>query len=212
VWAALDVDLAARALAPLGLPVIVARSAAPDRLAYLQRPDLGRALAPESVATLRAAAPAAGCDVALVLADGLSAVAAQRHGPALLAALVPRLHAAGLSVGPLCLAAQARVALADHVGAALGARLAVMLLGERPGLGAPDSLGAYLVHGPRPGRTDAERNCVSNVRPEGLAIEHAAELLVWLAVEALRRGLSGVALKDERALPRPVAPPALRDG
>lgn len=199
VWSALDVERAARDLGGLGLPVLSLRSAAPDRRAYLQRPDLGRRLAPESEGALRAGGRA-GSDVVLLLADGLSATAAQRHGPALVHALVPRLRASGLAVGPLCVVEQARVAIEDEVGAALGARLAIVLLGERPGLGAPDSLGAYLVHGPRPGRTDAERNCVSNVRPEGLPIGAAAELLAWLCVEAIRRGLSGVALKDERGL------------
>jgi ethanolamine ammonia-lyase small subunit len=131
----------------------------------------------------------------------------QRHGPALLAALLPRLQARGLAVGPLCLVEQGRVAVEDPVGAALGAKLAVVLLGERPGLGSPDSLGAYLVHGPRPGRTDAERNCVSNVRPDGLPIAAAAEAIDWLVGEALRRGLSGVGLKDERALPPAPSPP-----
>jgi len=201
VWSALDTELLERDLRDLdmGLPVLRLRSAAADRQTYLQRPDLGRRLAPESEACLARAA-SRGCDVALLIADGLSATAAHRHGPPLCAALVSRLRERGLGVGPLCLVAQARVAIEDPIGAALGAKLAVILIGERPGLLSPDSLGAYLVHGPRPGRTDADRNCVSNIRPEGLPIEAAAELIAWLAVEALRRGLSGVALKDERGL------------
>jgi ethanolamine ammonia-lyase small subunit len=204
VWSALDVDRLAAELAPLGLPLLRLASAAPDRATYLRRPDLGRRLDGASRAALAAAAPPGGCDVALLVADGLSATAAQRHAPPLLADLVPRLRAAGLSLGPLALVRQGRVAVQDEVGGALGARLAVILLGERPGLSSPDGLGAYLVHGPRPGRTDAERNCVSNVRPQGLAVAAAAALLAWLAVEALRRGLSGVPLKDERGrLPGP---------
>ena len=201
VWSALDEDALERGLRAVGLeaPVLRLRSAAPDRQTFLQRPDLGRRLAPESEARLAAFAPHA-CDVVLVLADGLSATATHRHGPALAAALSRRLRARGLSLGPVCLVSQARVAIEDPIGAALGARLALILLGERPGLLSPDSLGAYLVHGPRPGRTDADRNCVSNVRPEGLPVDAAAELVAWLAAEALRRGLSGVALKDERGL------------
>lgn len=202
VWSALDLDRLERELAAAGvaLPVVRARSQAPDRATYLVRPDLGRRLAAEDEARLRAAAPAGGCDVALVLGDGLSAAATQAHAPALAAALVAGWRGLGLRAGPVALVEQARVGVMDGVGAALGARLAVILLGERPGLGAPDSLGAYLVLGPRPGRTDAERNCVSNVRPEGLPVPAAAALLGWLCAEALRRGLSGVALKDERAL------------
>jgi ethanolamine ammonia-lyase small subunit len=211
VWSALDEDALERDLRAAGLaaPVLRLRSAAPDRQTYLQRPDLGRRLAPESEARLAAFAPH-GFDVVLVLADGLSATAARRHGPALAAALAARLRAQGLVLGPLCVASQARVAIEDAIGAALGAKLAVILLGERPGLLSPDSLGAYLVHGPRPGRTDADRNCVSNVRPEGLPLDAAAELVTWLAVEALRRGLSGVVLKDER-LAAGSAPPRLVD-
>jgi ethanolamine ammonia-lyase small subunit len=200
VWSALDLERLAADLEPLGLPCLRLASAAPDRATYLRRPDLGRRLADRDRARLAAAAPPGGCDVALAVADGLSATAAQRHAPALLAELLPRLAAAGLTVGPLALVVQGRVAVEDEIGAALGARAAVILLGERPGLSSPDSLGAYLVHGPRPGRTDAERNCVSNVRPEGLPPAAAAALIAWLAAEALRRGLSGVDLKDERAL------------
>jgi ethanolamine ammonia-lyase small subunit len=202
VWSELDLDRLEADLAGLPPPRLRLATQAADRQAYLQRPDLGRRLDAASEARLSAAAPPGGCDVALVVGDGLSATAAQRHAPALLLALAPRLAARGLSLGPLALVRQARVAVEDRIGAALGARLALILLGERPGLGAPDSLGAYLVHRPRAGATDADRNCVSNVRPEGLPIAAAAELLDHLVAEALRRGLSGVALKDERpALP-----------
>jgi len=138
--------------------------------------------------------------VAVVLADGLSATAANTHGLPLLRLLLPRLQAAGLRLGPLVVAEQARVALADEVGQLLGARPVLMLLGERPGLSAPDSLGAYFTLGPRPGLTDEARNCVSNIRPAGLPYATAAEKLAWLLGESLWRGISGVALKDEAGL------------
>jgi ethanolamine ammonia-lyase small subunit len=172
-------------------------SCAPDRAAYLRRPDWGRELDAASVAALQAIADGP-VDLAIVLGDGLSAVALQRHAPPLLAALRPLL-APGLRLAPLVIAGQARVALADAVGALLQARLVLMLLGERPGLSSPDSLGAYLTHQPRIGRNDAERNCVSNIRPEGLAPAIAAQRLAWLLHESLRRRLSGVALKDDSA-------------
>jgi len=200
VWAELDLDRLEADLAPLGLPVLRLASLAPDRATYLRRPDLGRQVDVASAARLAQAAPPGGCDVALVLGDGLSAIAVQQHAPGLAAALVAGLRAAGLAPGPVSLVQQARVAVEDPVGVALRARAAIILIGERPGLGSPDSLGAYLVFGPRPGRTDAERNCVSNVRPDGLAIGAAADLIGWLVGEALRRGLTGVALKDERGL------------
>jgi ethanolamine ammonia-lyase small subunit len=199
VWTELDLARMEADLGPLGLKVVRLASRAPDRVTYLRRPDLGRRLDQASEARLAAARSPDGCDLAVVIGDGLSATAAQRHAPALASALVTGLRARGLRPGPLALVAQARVAVEDPIGAALGARAAVILLGERPGLGSADSLGAYLVFGPRPGRTDAERNCVSNVRPEGLPIPAAAELLLWLVGEALRRGLTGVELKDERA-------------
>jgi ethanolamine ammonia-lyase small subunit len=139
-----------------------------------------------------------------VIADGLSALAVQRHAAPLVAALraiAPELW----SRAAVVVALQARVALGDEVGARLGAALVALLVGERPGLGSPDSLGVYLTFSPRPGRTDAERNCVSNVRPAGLSYEEAARRVSWLAAAALARGLTGVALKDESgaALPAP---------
>lgn len=194
---ALDVPALVAALAAMGLETVAVRSAAPDRAVYLQRPDLGRRLDPDArdrLVALRADLPP---DAAIVVADGLSARAAQSHAALVLAALVPKLVDEGWHLAPVVVAEQARVALGDEIGAALGARLVVVLLGERPGLTAPDSLGAYLTWDPRPGRTDAERNCVSNIRPEGLLPALAADTLGYLMLEAARRRLSGVALKDD---------------
>lgn len=188
-------------LAPLGHPVVHARSAAPDRRAYLIRPDLGRRLEEGSARELAASRPAEDVDLSVTLSDGLSALAAHRQIPDLLRELLPLLGRSGFSVAPLVVVPLARVAIQDEVGALQNARAALILLGERPGLGSPDSLGAYLVFGPRVGRTDAERNCVSNIRPEGLAPAGAAELIHYLITESLRRRLSGVALKDERTPP-----------
>ena len=200
VWAELDLDRLEADLAPMNLPVLRVASSASDRATYLRRPDLGRRLDEASATRLIHAAPPGGCDVAVIIGDGLSAIAAQAHAPALAKDLVARLRARGLRPGPLTLVRQARVAAEDPIGAGLGARAAIILLGERPGLGSPDSLGAYLVFGPRSGRTDAQRNCVSGIRPEGHPVPAAAELLGWLVGEALRRGLTGVELKDERGL------------
>ncbi|WP_193210674.1 ethanolamine ammonia-lyase subunit EutC [Luteolibacter marinus] len=181
-----------------GRPVLLARSQAPDRATYLQRPDLGRQLDPDSLARLSAAR--ADHDLAIILADGLSATAAHRQGPPLLAALLPLLET--WSLAPLIIAPFARVALQDPIGHALGARASLILLGERPGLGAPDSLGAYLVHGPVPGNTDAMRNCVSNIRPAGLPPAAAARRIAWLLEQSRRLGFSGVDLKDRSDAPR----------
>ncbi len=197
VHRALDADGLGDALAVAGLESLQVRSAAPDRATYLQRPDLGRRLEPASRAALAAAAAPDGVNAALVVADGLSAGAAQSHAPPLLAALVPRLRDAGWRLAPAVVAVQARVALGDEIGTLLRARLVLVLLGERPGLSAPHSLGAYLTWDPRPGRTDAERNCVSNIRPEGLAPTLAAGRLYHLMLEAARRRLSGVTLKAD---------------
>jgi ethanolamine ammonia-lyase small subunit len=138
--------------------------------------------------------------LAIVVSDGLSALAAERHAPALLAALVPKLKTDDWKLAPIVVACFGRVALQDEVGEILGAQIALMLIGERPGLGSPDSLGAYLVFAPRLGNTDANRNCVSNVRPEGLPYESAAKTLYYLLSESRRKRLSGVQLKDQRVL------------
>lgn len=176
----------------LGLPAQVVESAASDRTTYLTRPDLGRQLSPASAASLSAEVP---CDLVIVLADGLSARAARTQGPAVIAAI--RTELADLSLGPIVIATQARVALGDEVGAALKARYVAVLIGERPGLSTPDSLGIYLTRNPAPGRSDAERNCISNIHGGGLSASEAAHRLAWLLREAERLGVTGVDLKDE---------------
>jgi ethanolamine ammonia-lyase small subunit len=203
VHRALDVESLTQDLSGDGMPAIrQVRSAAPDRHTYLLRPDLGRRLRPEDAAALRADAGTAVPDLVFVLADGLSALAVQRHAaPLVRQALV--MAPEGWVIGPLVIALQARVALGDAVGEALGARFVAVLIGERPGLGSPDSLGVYLTAQPRTGRMDAERNCLSNIRAEGLPIETAARKLWWLAQRARQIGGTGTQLKDEsdRLLP-----------
>lgn len=202
VHAVLDVGTLARGLDALGLPPTEVASRAPDRHTYLVRPDLGRALDEAAAARLTRCDP----PLALVVADGLSATAVQRHAAPFLAEVLPRLARIGVTAGPAVIAVQARVAIGDAIGAALGAEAVAVLIGERPGLSAPDSLGLYLTWHPRPGRSDAERNCISNIRPAGQPYAHAADTLAWLVGEMRRRRLTGVALKDERprgALPAP---------
>jgi len=172
-------------------------SAAPDRATYLQRPDLGRRLDKTSRGKL-ASVPAASCDLALIVADGLSALAVERHVPPLLRELLPRLE--GWNLAPFTVVEQGRVAIGDEIGAAFNATLSVILIGERPGLSSPDSLGAYITWQPRPGRTDAERNCVSNIRTEGLSYTQAAAQVSYYLHEARRRRLTGVALKEQSNL------------
>jgi len=192
VNAALDAPALASGLVEIGFPVLQVRSSARDRQSYLARPDQGRRLDEESAAALATFGRPAP-EVVVVVADGLSALAVQRHSLPLLKALRDR---GPPWVGALAVVAlQGRVALGDDVGERLGARLAVVVLGERPGLSSPDSLGIYITHAPRCGRVDAERNCVSNVRPEGLSFVDAAQRIAWIATEALRRGYSGVELR-----------------
>jgi ethanolamine ammonia-lyase small subunit len=178
--------------------VLRLHSAAADRATYLQRPDLGRKLNEASRALL-AEQPTGEVDLALVIADGLSALAVERHVPAFLRELLPRLSDRRLA--PVCIVEQGRVAIGDEIGVALHAQIAVVLIGERPGLSSPDSLGAYITWEPRPGRTDAERNCISNIRPEGLNYAHAAAQLAFILDEARRLKLTGVSPKaDARQL------------
>lgn len=189
----LDVDALAAALAGMFSGVAILATEAGDRTTYLKRPDLGRKLNADSLAALKPSP----CNVAVVICDGLSARAVSAHAAALLADLLPRLAADGFTVGPLTIVKQGRVAVGDAVGEALGADLVLMLIGERPGLSASDSLGAYITHGPCRGRSDAQRNCISNIRPEGLTCGQAAYRAHYLISEALSRGYSGVALKDD---------------
>ena len=172
-------------------------SSASNRAEYLQRPDLGRRLNEASLALL-SEQPADDVDLAVVIADGLSAVAVERHAAPLLQELLPLLETWNLA--PVTIVEQGRVAIADQIGAALNAQISVILIGERPGLSSPDSLGAYITWDPRPGRTDAERNCISNIRAEGLGYAQAAAQLGYYLTEARRRRLTGVALKEETNL------------
>jgi ethanolamine ammonia-lyase small subunit len=203
VQVALDVPQLLQALETAGIAaaneVVVLDSAAADRLTYLQRPDLGRSLSKASRQTLQSFPPAGspGFDIAVVLADGLSALAVNTQAPVLLGALLPRLAADGWQVAPITVVRQGRVAIGDEIGALLSARMVVVLIGERPGLSAPDSMGVYLTWMPAPGVTDANRNCISNVREAGLQPADAATRLHYLMSEARRRQLSGVQLKDD---------------
>jgi len=191
----LDVARLVAALAGCGQPVLEIASAAPDRRAFLMRPDLGRRLAATSDAVL---VPHQGDhDLAIVIADGLSARAVQSHAAPLLAEALPGLRADGWRIAPLVVVRQGRVAVGDAVATTLGARAVAMLIGERPGLSAPDSMGAYLTWQPGLGTKDADRNCISNIRPAGVGYADAAFKLVHLLRAIRRRGLSGVHLKDE---------------
>jgi ethanolamine ammonia-lyase small subunit len=197
-----DVAGLAAGVQSMGWEVLPLHSAAADRATYLQRPDLGRQLDEASRLRLRSqlAEPAGErrFDLAFVVADGLSALAVHRHALPLIQAARALLDSISQpwTVAPVALVEQARVAVGDEVGSALGARCVVVLIGERPGLSSPDSMGLYLTWEPSPGLTDERRNCISNVRPAGLPVEAAAGKLVHLLQEARRSQLSGVALKD----------------
>jgi ethanolamine ammonia-lyase small subunit len=195
----------AEIIAECGLPavgVLSLHSAAADRAAYLQRPDLGRKLDGRSQSLLHdhaaAECSAGSSDLALIVADGLSALAVERHVPPLLRELLPCLD--GWKLTPICVVEQGRVAVGDPVAFALRAQISVVLIGERPGLTSPDSLGAYITWDPRPGRSDAERNCISNIRAEGLNYQQAAAQLAVCLTEARRRQRTGVGLKQQASL------------
>lgn len=189
-------------LAAKGRETLHLHSAATDRDSYLQRPDKGRRLDEASANTLRdyAAAHPGGVDVAVVVADGLSALAVHRHTLPFLARMEELASAEGWTLSPVVLVEQGRVAIADEIGELLGAKMSVILIGERPGLSSPDSLGLYFTYAPKVGLNDAHRNCISNVRLEGLSYAMAAHRLLYLMREACKRGLSGVSLKDEAQL------------
>lgn len=192
---AADLDMVASRTAEAGLAAVRVSSQVTDPVEYLTRPDLGRRLDPQDAERLAAHAGEA-CDAVLVIGDGLSGLAVERQAVPLAAQVTARLARSGWRLGPVVIARFARVALGDEIGERLRARMVAMLIGERPGLSSPDSLGAYVTWAPRVGRTDAERNCLSNIRPAGLTIERAAEKLVWLMTEARRRELTGVDLKE----------------
>ncbi|HEY3326019.1 MAG TPA: ethanolamine ammonia-lyase subunit EutC [Novimethylophilus sp.] len=191
----LDVDALCRSLGDAGFETLRVRSAAPDRAAYLLRPDLGRRLDADAAATLQDY-PHKGFDLSIVVGDGLSSLAIKNHAQPLLEQL-RAVTPPAWNVAPVVIATQARVALSDAVAEALHARVVVMLVGERPGLTSPDSLGVYITYAPRTGRQDAERNCISNVRPEGLSYGAAARKTLWLVSEAMRLKVSGIGLKDQ---------------
>ncbi|CAI8733834.1 Ethanolamine ammonia-lyase small subunit [Pseudomonas sp. IT-P260] len=186
-------------LSERGRDSLLLHSAATDRNSYLQRPDLGRKLSDTSAQALHEHTQAnpGGVDVAIVVADGLSALAVHRHTLPFLTRLEEQMSTDGWSLAPVVLVEQGRVAIGDEIGQLLGAKMVVMLIGERPGLSSPDSLGVYFTYNPKIGLTDAYRNCISNVRLEGLSYGMAAHRLLYLMREACRRQLSGVNLKDE---------------
>ncbi len=196
VHLALDVNELASQIEDLDLSVLQVQSKAPDRTSYLIRPDWGRQLDEASREQLKALTPKKSIDFMIVVGDGLSSMAVERHVVPLIAE-IQKVIPTEWMLGPVVVASQARVALADEVAELMHARMVVMLIGERPGLSSPDSLGAYLTYQPHAGCSDADRNCISNIRPEGLHYTAAAKKLIWLAKEAMRMQVSGVALKDE---------------
>jgi ethanolamine ammonia-lyase small subunit len=191
VWSSLDTAKLEAELTPLGLPLQRVTSQAEERRRFLLRPDLGRGL-PEGTVL-----PKAPGSIAVVIADGLCASGVQQQAPALLSVLVPALSKAGFTPGPIIIAEQARVALGDDVAEATEAAAVVVLIGERPGLSATDSMGLYITWAARRGSNDAMRNCISNIRPGGLSADFAAAKALWLLAEARNLGATGVALKDE---------------
>ena len=196
VHTAFDIPKLMAGLAGLGLQASQVCSRAGTRSDYLRRPDLGRMLDQASRRAL-AGLGAGARELAIVIGDGLSPAAVNLHAVELVRHLGPRLTEARIGIGNVVIASGARVALGDEIGAALGARMVAMLIGERPGLSAPDSLGVYLTFAPRIGLTDEKRNCVSNIHGAGLSYDEAAFKIAWLVREGLKRQLTGVALKDE---------------
>ena len=192
----LDVDALQVDIQAQGFSTIKVKSMAADRAIYLLRPDWGRRLHEQSLSNLQNLHQAKPIDFLIVVGDGLSSLAVARHVAPLLAEMRNHLPS-DWHTGHVVIASQARVAIGDEIGQALNAKIVAMLIGERPGLSSPDSLGIYLTYHPKLGLSDADRNCISNVRPEGLQYAAAAKKLIWLAKEAMRLKVTGVALKDE---------------
>ncbi len=199
VHSVLDNEALLISLKSFGLPFLNLHSKALNRNKYLKRPDYGRQLNEESVMQVKDYTT--GADIAIIIADGLSATAINENAFNLLTILIPILLAANLTIAPLCLVEQGRVAVGDEIAHYLKAKLSIMLIGERPGLSSADSMGAYLTYNPKPGLTDESRNCISNIRPQGLKAKPAADKIFYLiAGKRLKRKLSGVKLKDNEGL------------
>lgn len=202
VTTTLDAGELASKLQALGLSTCLLESEVRDRDEYLRRPDLGRRLSEASRQQLSSLCSGS-VDLCVIVSDGLSSRATQ-HVPAVIGTLHTVLTSEGWTISPVFIVPFARVGIQDEIGSQIHAALSLILLGERPGLGSPDSLGAYLVYNPRPGNTDAHRNCVSNIRPDGLSPQAAAATLHYLLKAARQRKLSGIELKDDRILAKPV--------
>lgn len=196
VWSMVDRAGLAERVAEMGMSSVMVESRAADRGTYVRRPDLGRQLSETSRARLEKLRGDTPSDIAIVVADGLSSSAVETNAVSLIALLAARLRDRHLTLAPVVLADQGRVALGDPVGEALGAKLTIMLIGERPGLSAADSLGAYITFNPKTGTPDSKRNCISNIRDGGLSSPIAAQAIVDLVLSMIRTGISGVALKD----------------
>lgn len=203
IYTKMDMDALARGMDHLHHPFCLLHSRAQNRQQYLQRPDLGRILSADSFSKMQEVPENNTYDICINIADGLSAAAVNLHSIAILTELVPLLKDSGFSISPVCLIEQGRVAIGDETGSYFKAKLSLILIGERPGLSSPDSLGAYITYQPMKGNTDAMRNCVSNIRPQGLSYNAAADKIVYLIKESIRLQISGVALKDMTALVPP---------
>jgi ethanolamine ammonia-lyase small subunit len=198
VFSLMDVDTLLSQLQLFNLPIYVLKSKAADKHTYLKRPDLGRKLHQDSMNRLNNLNDIS-YDVCITITDGLSAIAINNHCMHVLSLLIPLLVNANINTAPLCVVKHGRVAIADETSSLLKAKLALLFVGERPGLSAHDSMGVYLTYNPRPGLTDESRNCISNIRPEGLQYQPAADKIFYLIRESLRLQLSGIWLKENNA-------------
>ena len=196
----MDHDAVGASLGKYHLPVLELSTQAKDRNEYIHRPDLGRGLSPESAALLKKYQ--GDYDIVLAIADGLSGTAIETNLGPFLDCLLPLVQARHYTLAPLCIVRQGRVAVGDEIGGILKAKLSVIMIGERPGLSSPDSMGIYITYGPAPGLTDERRNCISNIRPAGLDYAAAAQKLMYVLGESLRLKITGVKLKDDEARDR----------